>query len=55
MDDYWRHYRKIEFSLAWRGRDLSHEMDSKLMRAIKNMLSEETMEIIRKTAKNNAE
>jgi hypothetical protein len=54
MDDYRRRYRKIEFSLARRGRDLSREMDSKLMRAIKNMLSEETMEIIRKTAKNNA-
>jgi hypothetical protein len=55
MDDYWRHYRKIEFSLARYGRDLSHKMDSILVRAIKNMLSEETMKIIRETAKNNAE
>ena len=31
MDGYWRNYRKIEFSLARDGRDLSHEMDSRFV------------------------
>jgi len=35
MDGYWRNYRKIEFSLARDGRDLSHEMDSRFVRVIK--------------------
>ena len=43
MDGYWRCYRKIEFSLAREGRDLSHEMDSRFVRAIKAMLSEKTI------------
>jgi hypothetical protein len=55
MDGYWRCYRKIEFSLARDGRDLSHEMDSRFVRAIKAMLSEETMNSIREIAKSNAE
>jgi hypothetical protein len=55
MDGYWRNYRKIEFSLARDGRDLSHEMDSRFVRAIKAMLSEETMNSIREIAKDNAE
>ena len=55
MDGYWRYYRKIEFSLARNGRDLSHEMDSKLVRAIKAMLSEETKKYIREIALDKAE
>jgi hypothetical protein len=55
MDGYWRCYRKIEFSLARNGKDLSHEIDSQLVRAIKTMITEETKNFIRKTAKNNAE
>ena len=55
MDGYWRCYRKIEFSLARDGRDLSHEMDSRFVRAIKAMLSAETMNSIREIAKDNAE
>jgi VIT1/CCC1 family predicted Fe2+/Mn2+ transporter len=55
MDDYWRHYRKIEFFLARSGRDLSHKLDSQIVQAIKEMLSEETKNIIREIAKDNAE
>ncbi|GHV80507.1 hypothetical protein AGMMS49944_22980 [Spirochaetia bacterium] len=55
MDGFWRNYRKIEFTLAREGRDLSHEMDSRLVRAIKAMLSEETKNFIREIAKDNAE
>jgi len=55
MDGYWRCYRTIEFSLARDGRDLSHEMDSRFVRAIKAMLSEETMNSIREIARDNAE
>jgi hypothetical protein len=55
MSGYWKHYRKIEFSLARNGRDLSHAMDSRLVRAIKTMLSEETKRFIREIARDNAE
>ena len=55
MDDYWRQYRKFDFILAKDGRDLSHELDSQLMRAIKKMLEEETMISIKKIADGNAD
>jgi len=55
MDDYWKHYRKIEFTLARSGRDLSHKMDKHIIHAIKEMLSEETKNIIRDIAKVNAD
>ena len=28
MDEYWKHYRKIDFTLASIGKDLSHQMDN---------------------------
>jgi hypothetical protein len=55
MDDYWRQYRKIEFTLAKDGRDLSHEIDRHVVQAIKEMLSEETKNILLEIAKHNAE
>ena len=55
MDDFWRSYRKIEFSLARNGRDLSHNLDSQIVQAIKEMLSEETKKTIREIANVNAE
>ncbi|MCL2805693.1 MAG: hypothetical protein FWD26_07135 [Treponema sp.] len=55
MDDYWRQYRKIEFTLAKDGRDLSHEIDRHIVQAIKEMLSEETKNILLEIAKHNAE
>jgi transcriptional regulator of NAD metabolism len=55
MDNYWRNYRRIEFSLAKTGKDLSHDMDSRLIHAVKSMLTEETNKMIEALAKNNAE
>jgi len=55
MDDYWRHYRKIEFTLARSGSDLSHNFDNQIVQAIKEMLSEEAKNIIREIAKDSAE
>jgi len=55
MDDYWRQYRKFEFTMARSGRDLSHKMDRQLVQAIKEKLSEETKKIIMELAKYNAE
>jgi hypothetical protein len=55
MDDFWKNYRKIEFSFARNGRDLSHKLDSQTVQAIKEMLSEETKNIIREIANTNAE
>ena len=55
MDDYWRQYRKIDFMLARNGMDLSHEMDSKFIRAIRAMISEDTKNTIREIAAVNAE
>jgi hypothetical protein len=55
MESYWREYRKIEFSLARTGKDLSHEMDSQLARAMKGMISEKTERLIEDMAKGYAE
>jgi hypothetical protein len=55
MDGYWKNYRRIEFSLAGTGKDVSHELDNQLMRTIRNMISEETKNTIREIARNNAE
>ena len=41
--------------MARNGKDLSHEIDSQLVRAIKTIITEETKNFIRKTAKKNAE
>ena len=55
MDEYWRQYRKIDFMLARKGMNLSHEMDSRFIRAIKAMISEDTKNFIKKIALENAE
>jgi hypothetical protein len=54
MDDYWRQYRKIDFTLAQDGMDLSHEMDSQFIRAIRTMITEETKNLIRKISSGSA-
>ena len=54
-DGYWRHYRKIGFSLARNGMDLSHYIDSQFVRALKIMISEETKNLILKIARDNVE
>jgi len=55
MDDYWREYRKIEFTMARSGNDLSNNMDKQIIQAIKEMLSEDTKNIIKEIAKDSAE
>jgi hypothetical protein len=39
MEDYWRKYRVIEFSLARQGKDLSHNIDKQIERAVKSLIS----------------
>jgi hypothetical protein len=39
MEDYWRKYRVIEFSLARQGKDLSHSIDKQIERAVKSLIS----------------
>jgi len=55
MDGYWRRYRKIDFSLARNGKDLSHDIDSQFLRALKTMISDETKNLILKIARDNVE
>ncbi|MDR0496647.1 MAG: hypothetical protein LBH42_03430 [Treponema sp.] len=55
MEEYWRHYRKIDFSLARIGKDLSHQMDNQSMQEMRAMISEERKNFILKIAKDNAE
>jgi len=50
MEDYWREYRNIEFSLARNRKDLSHDIASKINAAIKNMLAEEITQQLREVA-----
>jgi hypothetical protein len=50
MSDYWSTYRYFEFSLARRGKDLSHIIDAKITRAIQNMFDDKVKEIITQKA-----
>jgi hypothetical protein len=50
MEEYWREYRNIEFSLARDRKDLSHEIANKINAAVKNMLAEEITQQIREVA-----
>jgi len=50
MEDYWREYRNIEFTLARKRKDLSHDIANKVNLAIKNMLAEEIKQQIREVA-----
>jgi len=50
MEEYWREYRNIEFSLARKRKDLSHDIANKINAAIKNMLAEEITQQIRDVA-----
>lgn len=52
MEEYWREYRKIEFSLARIRKDLSHDIANKINTAIKNMLAEEIKQQIKDVATN---
>lgn len=50
MEDYWREYRNIEFSLARNRKDLSHDIATKINAAIKTMLAEEIKQQIKYAA-----
>ena len=50
MEEYWREYRNIEFSLARNRKDLSHDIANKINAAIKNMLAEEITQQIKEVA-----
>ena len=50
MEDYWREYRNIEFSLARHRKDLSHDIANKVNASIKNILAEEIKQQIREVA-----
>ncbi|GHU50051.1 hypothetical protein FACS1894200_09290 [Spirochaetia bacterium] len=50
MEDYWKEYRNIEFSLARKGKDLSHELSRKINAAIKTMLADEIKAKIKEIA-----
>jgi hypothetical protein len=50
MDEYWTAYRIIDFTLAEQGRDLSHELERKITRAIQEMLDEKVKELITQRA-----
>jgi hypothetical protein len=51
MDGYWKQYRKIEFTLARSGRDLSHELESRITKAIQDFFNDKIKEIITSMAK----
>ncbi|GMO25047.1 MAG: hypothetical protein Ta2B_04480 [Termitinemataceae bacterium] len=55
MDDYWTAYRVIEFKLAEKGKDLSHEIERLLTRAIQEMLNKQIKNEIIKKAGDKAE
>ena len=50
MEEYWREYRNIEFSLARDRKDLSHEIANKVNAAIKNILAAEIKQQIKEVA-----
>jgi hypothetical protein len=55
MDEYWCMYRYFEFALAEEGRDLSHEVDSKITKAIQDTFDNKIKEIIGQKAGKAAE
>jgi hypothetical protein len=55
MEDYWRKYRLIEFSLARRGKDLSHNIDKQIERAVRSLISAKRDKALDELAKAQAE
>jgi hypothetical protein len=51
MSEYWGSYRHIEFSLAEKKLDLSHEIESRIMAAIQNSYDNKVKELITIKAK----
>jgi hypothetical protein len=55
MDEFWKQYRFIEFSLAREGNDLSHNVDKQIERAVKSIMSEKMERALDEFVKNQAE
>ena len=51
MNDFWGAYRHIEFCLAETKRDLSHEIESKIVRALHELFDNKVKDIITSMAK----
>jgi hypothetical protein len=50
MDDYWRAYRVIDFSLGEKGKDLSHEIEKRITLSIQEMFNKQVKDIITQKA-----
>jgi hypothetical protein len=55
MEDYWRRYRVIEFSLAREGKDLGHNIDKQIERAVRSLISAKRDKALNELAKAQAE
>jgi hypothetical protein len=55
MNDYWAAYRVIEFTLGKNGKDLSHEIEKRIMRAIQEILDNQIKDMIKQKAKKRAD
>jgi hypothetical protein len=55
MDDYWKEYRVIDFSLGERGKDLSHEIEKRITRSIQEMFDKQVKDIITQKAEKRAD
>ncbi|MDR2182075.1 MAG: hypothetical protein LBN92_05280 [Treponema sp.] len=55
MDDYWRMYRVIDFTLGEKGEDLSHEIEKRITRAIQEMFSKQVKDAIIQKAERKAD
>jgi hypothetical protein len=55
MDDYWRAYRVIDFTLGEKGKDLSHEIEKRITRAIQEMFDNQVKEAIINKAEKKAD
>jgi hypothetical protein len=55
MSDYWRAYRHIEFCLAEKKHDISHEIENRITRAIQVMFDKKVKALIAPKAREAAE
>jgi len=55
MNGYWGAYRHIEFCLAETKQDLSHEIESRITRALQDLFDKKVKEIITTMAKTAAD
>jgi hypothetical protein len=55
MDDYWKAYRVIDFTLGEQGKDLSHEIEKRITRAIQEMFKKQVIDAIIQKAEKRAD